>query len=216
MSIPHRNSKLFHRVLGLNLGVGLLCSIISAPALADSSTQLHTCHNAVAALVGLPKSMMDVSVLKDNEQVVYPNSARVTVKRPSVTSTLRSILGTCEFDNLGKLVKIDTLFYSEKTPALRDFGDFSNQGHLIVLLTSTGVNGIGKPFILSISDDSKGNSDGSIELFFPVLLGSQKEWWWADCETKKVGRLTDKGEKATISISSKLLEEQINEYICSL
>jgi hypothetical protein len=209
--------NLISKVIGMNLGASLVFITMSSPAFASPLNQLRTCQNAVIGLVGLPLSMVEVSVTKDNDRVVYPNSVTVTIKRPSVVSTLRSNFGKCEFDTLGKLIKIDTLFYSGEAWEFQDFGNFPNLGRFVVIRASTLTvkDGNRRYYILLLSNDGGGNAASKMEIFFPVLLDDRKEWWWTDCETKKIGRLSDNGEKKVLLSSQTGLETKISEFICS-
>lgn len=212
-----RSGELLCKVIVVGFIVGIVPATKPASISASTPDQLRTCKNAIIGLVGMPSSMVRVSVRVDNDQVTYPNIVDAVVTQPSNlprenVAITASNFGSCEFNTSGELVKIDTLFYSGTSPReFKDFGEFPGLGHYIVISKYSGLGErkVGSYYLLYYSDGRNSN------LFFPMLINGEKKWWWTDCQAKKIGRLNSDGIKETLPTSHQALSTAVIKFVCN-
>jgi hypothetical protein len=200
---------------------------ISTPTSAQTQEQLNTCKDVVTELAGVPSSIMKVSNGKTNG-----DGARVDIrvtkpwKLPDTggTATATDRIGNCDFDSLGKLIKIDTFVYSAQSPRhFQDFGNIPNLGRFIVIirfpkqpeLMTVGrvgnnyVNSKTRLYYSTIGQDFDGKTS-----VFSVLLNGKKQRWWIDCNTDFIGKLNADGMKELPQRVPSTFANAMNKLVC--
>ncbi|MEG4807047.1 hypothetical protein QUA82_04365 [Microcoleus sp. F8-D3] len=210
--------KLFCKAIGVGFIMEIVLIMIPTLTSASTADQLDTCKNAVVGIVGIPSSIVKVSVRVSNDHIVYPNIVDAVVTKPfdlprNDVTILTSNVGSCEFNSSGKLVKIDTFFYSGQSPReFKDFGEFPDLGRYIVIIAYLGERKVGLSYMLYYLETRPDGENSDI--FFPVLLNDKKEWWWTDCRTKKIGRLNSDGIKEISLTSQNVLSTAVSNFVC--
>ena len=229
--------KLINRVAvtGSTTVISLALTITSS--LAQTQAQA-ACRDAVSGLSDVPVSILDVSdVSLDSAKTTFAVAVTERFFIDDIAS-VDSHIGHCTFNNIGRLVDIDTLVYSGKSPFhFKDFGEVQGIGRFIAILhTQREEADLVSTTTLEVTRTDEAGNRTIIESppsernhyfyestigrdylgetsLFPVLINSQIEQWWANCNTREIGRVIDRRQELP-TLESTTIASEVSNTIC--